>query len=86
MAAVGTILDQISRCLASCAVPLMVIIVKITMIFSRFNDVNLFHSMLADCSVPWRREWGHMAAVGIIFDQIAKCPAQHALPLMVIIV
>ena len=42
--------------------------------------------MLADCSVSRRREWGHMAAVGTIFDQIARCPAQHALPLMVIIV
>jgi hypothetical protein len=34
------------------------------MIFSRFDNVNLFRSMLADCSVPRRREWGHKAGVG----------------------
>ncbi len=34
------------------------------MIFSRFNDVNLFCSIFADCSVPRRREWGHKADVG----------------------
>ena len=34
------------------------------MIFSRFNDVNLFPSVLDDCSMSRRREWGHMAAVG----------------------
>jgi hypothetical protein len=34
------------------------------MIFSRFNVVNLFRSMFADCSVPRRREWGHKADVG----------------------
>ena len=34
------------------------------MIFSRFNSVNLFHSMLADCCVSRSREWGQMAAVG----------------------
>ncbi len=33
------------------------------MILSRFNNVNLFCSMFADCSVPRRREWGHKAAV-----------------------
>ncbi len=65
---------------------LIVIIVYITMIFSRFKEVNLFCSMLADCSVSRRQEWGHMAAVGTILDQIARCPAQRALPLMVIIV
>jgi hypothetical protein len=34
------------------------------MIFSRFNVVNLFCSMFADCSVPRRREWGHKVDVG----------------------
>jgi hypothetical protein len=34
------------------------------MIFSRFNVVNLFRSMFADCSVPRRQEWGHKADVG----------------------
>jgi hypothetical protein len=58
------ILDQIARCQARHAVPLMVIIVYITMIFSRFNVVNLFRSMFADFSVPRRREWGHKADVG----------------------
>ena len=40
------------------------------MIISRFKDVNLFRSMLADCSVSRRQELGHMAAVGTILDQI----------------
>ena len=56
------------------------------MILSRFNDVNVFGSMLADCSVSRRQDWGHMTAIGTILDQIARCPAQRALPLMVIIV
>ena len=34
------------------------------MIFSRFNNAHLFPSMLDDCSVSRRRDWGHMAAVG----------------------
>ena len=40
------------------------------MIFSRFKDVNLFHSMLSDCSVSRRWEWGHMVAVG---RQLLSC-------------
>jgi hypothetical protein len=34
------------------------------MTFSRFNAVNLFRSMFADCSVPWHQKWGHKADVG----------------------
>jgi len=33
-------------------------------VFSSFNDTNLLHSMLADCCMLKRREWGFMAAVG----------------------
>jgi hypothetical protein len=29
-----------------------------------FNDINLLHSMLADCRLPRRREWGAIAVVG----------------------
>jgi hypothetical protein len=32
--------------------------------FSSFNDVDLLHSMSADCCMPWRQEWGKMATVG----------------------
>jgi hypothetical protein len=31
---------------------------------SRSNNINLFLSMFADCSVPRRREWDHKADVG----------------------
>ena len=34
------------------------------MIFSRFNDIDLSHGMLADCCMRRRREWGTVAAVG----------------------
>ncbi len=34
------------------------------MIFSRFNDIDLSHGMLADCCMRRRREWGTMAVVG----------------------
>ncbi len=33
-------------------------------VFSSFNNVELFHSMLADCCMPKSREWGPMVAVG----------------------
>jgi hypothetical protein len=33
-------------------------------LFSSFNNVDLLCSMSADCCMPWRREWGTMAAVG----------------------
>ncbi len=29
-----------------------------------FNDINLLRSMLADCHLPRRREWGAIAAAG----------------------
>ncbi len=32
--------------------------------FSSFQDVDLLHSMLANCCTPRRQEWGTMAAVG----------------------
>jgi hypothetical protein len=32
--------------------------------FSSFNNVDLLRSMLADCCMPRRQEWGIMAAVG----------------------
>jgi hypothetical protein len=34
------------------------------MFFSRFNDLNLFCSMVSECSVPRRGEWGYKVAVG----------------------
>ena len=34
------------------------------MLFSRFNDIDLSHGMLADCCMRRRREWGTVAAVG----------------------
>jgi hypothetical protein len=33
-------------------------------IFSGFNNVDLLHSMSADCCMPWCQEWGTMVAVG----------------------
>ncbi len=33
-------------------------------VFSSFNDVELFHSMFADCCMLKSREWGPMAAKG----------------------
>ena len=42
-------------------------IVKLTVIsivFSSFNNVDLFHSMPADCCMPRRWGWGTMTAVG----------------------
>jgi hypothetical protein len=33
-------------------------------IFSRFNNIDLSRSMLADCCVPQCRAWGTVAAVG----------------------
>ena len=45
------IFGQIARCQARRTVPLMVIIVY-NNVFSRFNDINLFLSMVSECSVP----------------------------------
>jgi hypothetical protein len=33
-------------------------------VFSSFNDVELFHSMFVDCCMLKSREWGPMAAIG----------------------
>ncbi len=33
-------------------------------VFSGFNDVELFHSMFVDCCMLKSREWGPMAAIG----------------------
>jgi hypothetical protein len=42
----------------------MVIKRLIIRIFSRFNTVDLLHSMLADCCMLRCREWGPITAVG----------------------
>jgi hypothetical protein len=43
---------------------IVVIVLVINIFLSSFNNVDLLHSMLADCCMPWRQEWGTMAAVG----------------------
>jgi hypothetical protein len=43
---------------------IIVILILINVFFSSFNDMDLLRSMLADCCMPWRQEWGTMAAVG----------------------
>ncbi len=43
---------------------IIVILIVINIFFSSFNDVDLLHSMSADCYMPWRQERGTMAAVG----------------------
>ncbi len=43
---------------------IIVILIVINIFFSSFNDVDLLRSMSADCYMPWRQEWGTMAAVG----------------------
>ncbi len=45
-------------------VHIIVILIIINFFFSNFNDVDLLRSMLADCCMPRRQEWGTMAAVG----------------------
>ena len=39
-------------------------LIVISIVFSSFNDVDLFCSMLADYCMPRRRGWGTMTAVG----------------------
>jgi hypothetical protein len=39
-------------------------LIVISIVFSSFNNVDLFCSMSANCCMPWRRGWGAMAAVG----------------------
>ncbi len=34
-----------------------------TIIFSRFNDIDLLHNMLADCRMQWCQGKGTMAAI-----------------------
>jgi hypothetical protein len=43
---------------------IIVMLLVINILFSSFNDVDLLRSMLADCCMPQRQEWGTMAAVG----------------------
>ena len=45
-------------------------------VFSSFNDVDLFHSMFADCCMLKSREWGPMAAIGAtaMIDQVKNLP------------
>jgi hypothetical protein len=45
-------------------VHIIVILLVINIYFSSFNNVDLLHSMLADCCMRWRQEWGTMAAMG----------------------
>jgi hypothetical protein len=55
------------RALLPANTSLLHIIVKIIVIsifFSSFNNVDLLCSMLVDCCMPPRQEWGTMAAVG----------------------
>jgi hypothetical protein len=33
-------------------------------VFSSFNNVDLFHSMFADCCMLKSQEWGPMVAIG----------------------
>ncbi len=48
-----------------CCEQVVRIIVKLIVIFFySFNVTHLLRSMLADCCMPWYREWGTMAAVG----------------------
>ncbi len=44
---------------------IIVKLIVISIVFSSFNDVDLFRSMSDDCCMPQRREWGTMVtAVG----------------------
>ncbi len=43
---------------------IIVILIVINVFVSSFNDADLLRSMLADCCMPRRQEWGTMAAVG----------------------
>jgi hypothetical protein len=55
-------------------------------VFSSFNDVELFHSMFVDCCMFKSREWGPMAAIGrqrppSLIDIDRACCTNHLLPL-----
>jgi hypothetical protein len=45
-------------------VHIMVQLIVISIVFSSFNDVDLFRSMPADCCMPRRRGWGTITALG----------------------
>jgi hypothetical protein len=45
-------------------VHIIVISIVKSIFFSSFNNVDLLHSMSADCCMPRCQEWGAMAAVG----------------------
>jgi hypothetical protein len=51
----------------------VVILIVIHIFFSSFNDVDLLHSMLADCCMPRRQEWGTMVAVGGLWPPWLAC-------------
>ncbi len=42
----------------------MVKLILITKTKPSFNNISLLRSMLADCHLPWPREWGAIAAMG----------------------
>jgi hypothetical protein len=52
------------HCHRWCIVHIIVKIIVINIFYSIFNNVDLLRSMSADCCMPWRQEWGTMAAVG----------------------
>jgi hypothetical protein len=51
----------------------VIVILLLIFFYSSFNNVDLLRSMLADCCVPWRQEWGTMAAVGGRQPQLLAC-------------
>jgi hypothetical protein len=55
-------------------------------VFSSFNDVELFHGMFVDCCMLKSREWGPMAAIGrqqppLPIDINRACCRNRLLPL-----
>jgi hypothetical protein len=75
----GTVLDGAKggaffpHCHCQHDMHIIVILIVINTFFSSFNDVDLLHSMLADCCMPRRQEWGTMAAVGGLWPPWLAC-------------
>ncbi len=53
-----------THCQRQWVVHIIVKRIVISILFSRFNNVYLLRSMMADCGMPWHQEWGTMVAVG----------------------
>ncbi len=49
------------QCCHCCIVHIMLVKLIVINIFSSFDSIDLMCSMLADCCLPWRQEWGIMA-------------------------